>query len=187
MTFTPEHALVQRVNAGLQSRRQGDVLELDALTWMAIPRSALTAEAADSVGDGLTSVAAASAHPMAVLSQTCDIVRDCGQRRFLLLAPVVTLSEPKAGLARRGSSPRYVHLPGLGEDAFVDLDRVVTVEKSVVLNAVWHQGLPDETSQRLFGERVARVFSRFAFPDDLVQVVQGLVARDQGKARKRLT
>ena len=181
MRFTPDHALVQRVNACLRSRRQGDVLELEALTWVVMPGIALTAEAAASAGDGLTSVAAASAHPMAVISQTCDVVRDCEQRRFLLLAPVVTLEKSKAGLARRGSSPRYVHLPGLGDDAFVDLDRVVTIEKSVVLEAVWHRGLPEENSQRLFGERVARSFSRFAFPDDLIHAVQGLVERIKEK------
>ena len=174
MTYCPDAALVHRLNDHLQSWRQGDLVQPGVFSWMAMPQEALTARAAEAGGDSLTCVALETPE-LAVISQTCDIVRDCTQRPYLLLAPVVTLDEPAAGEARRGSRPRFVPLPGAGDRAFVDLDRVMTVEKSMVLASTPRRGLCDEASQRRFGAGVARTFSRFAFPNDLSMSLKGLV------------
>ncbi|MDE0652795.1 MAG: hypothetical protein OXI26_04025 [bacterium] len=147
---------------------------------MAIPPKALTAHSADIPGDALTCVVSDMPR-LAVVSQTCDIVRPCQERPYLLVAPVVTLGERDAGEARRGSRPRFVALPGVGNQDFVDLDRVMTVEKSIVLTSTPIRGLPDEASQRRFGAGVARSFSRFAFPDDLSASLRGLVKHIRSK------
>ncbi len=180
MAFTPSTSLVGRVNSHTRLWRQGDIVDLGAIAWLATPGAALTLQSADAEGNELSCVIA-EADRLAIVSQTCDIVRDCQARPFLLLAPVVTLEEPAAGEARRGSRPRFVPIPGIGANAFVDLDRVVTIEKSVILDTEPTRGLTDEGSQRRFGLGIARVFSRFAFPDDLVIAVRGLVARARGK------
>ena len=174
MTYCPDASLVHRLNVHLQSWRQGDLVRLGVLSWMAMPEEALTARAAETGGDRLTCVVSETPE-LAVISQTCDIVRDCRQRPYLLLAPVVTLDEPAASEARRGSRPRFVPLPGAGDGACVDLDRVMTVEKSIVLTRAPRRGLPDEASQRRFGAGVARAFGRFAFPDDLSMSLKRLV------------
>ena len=174
MTYCPDAALVDRLNDQLQSWRQGDIVQPGVLSWMAMPQDALTARAAETEGDSLTCVVSETPE-LAIISQTCDIVRNCKQRPYLLLAPVVTLDEPSAGEARRGNRPRFVPLPGAGDRAFVDLDRVMTVEKSIVLARAPRRGLRNETSQRRFGAGVARTFGRFAFPDDLSMSLKGLV------------
>jgi hypothetical protein len=156
------------------------VVDLGAIAWLATPATPLTSQSAEAGGDDLTCVVAESSR-LAIVSQTCDVVRDCATRPFLLLAPIVFLEGPAAGEARRGSRPRFAQLPGIGENAFVDLDQIVTIEKSVILDAEPTRGLPSESSRRRFGLSVARAFSRFAFPDDLAIALRGLVARARDK------
>lgn len=62
-----------------------------------------------------------------LLSQTCDIVRD--ERLTVVVGPLCRLEEPERSQAREGKRPRYVAVPELGEDAFVDLDVIGTVDK----------------------------------------------------------
>ncbi|MCY4555697.1 MAG: hypothetical protein OXF79_04820 [Chloroflexi bacterium] len=180
MTRIPGADLATRVDSRTRLWRQGDIVELGAIAWLATPAAPLTIQSAAAEGDELSCIVA-EASRLAIVSQTCDIVRDCQTRPFLLLAPTVVLEEPTAGEARRGSRPRFAQLPGIGEDTFVDLDRIVTIEKSLVMEAEPTRGLPDESSQRRFGLSVARAFSRFAFPDDLVISLRGLVARARDK------
>ena len=180
MTRIPDAGLAARVNSCTRLWRQGDILELGVTTWLATPAAALTIQSATAEGDELSCIVS-EAGRLAIVSQTCDIVRDCQTRPFLLLASVIVLEEPAAGEARRGSRPRFAQLPGIGEDTFVDLDRIVTIEKSLVMEAEPIRGLSDESSQRRFGLSVARAFSRFAFPDDLVISLRGLVARARDK------
>ena len=180
MEFSPDNSLVDRVDNHTQLWRQGDIVELGALAWFAEPRLALTSQSAALSEDQLSSIIA-DIDQLAIVTQTCDIVRDCRLRPFILLAPIIKLPEPTAGEARRGTRPRYVPVPGHGEDSFIDLDYVVTAEKSLLLKFAPKRGLPDEQSQRWFGTGVARVFSRFAFPDDLYDALRGLVTRVKRK------
>ena len=180
MEFSPSNALVERLNAHTQLWRQGDIVELGAFVWLAEPQLALTSQSAMIDNKGLSSVVA-EIDQMVIVSQTCDIVRDCRQRPFLLLSPVVRLEEPHAGAARRGTSPRFIPVPGLGNNYFANLDTVVTAEKSVLLNLEPKRGLLNELWQRRFGDGVARVFSRFAFPDHLSIALRGLVNRVKSK------
>lgn len=119
MEFSPDNSLVDRVDNHTQLWRQGDIVELGALAWFAEPRLALTSQSAASSEDELSSIIA-DIGPLAIVTQTCDIVRDCRLRPFILLAPIIKLPEPTADEARRGTRPRYVPVPGHGEDSFID-------------------------------------------------------------------
>jgi hypothetical protein len=183
MAFTADVSLVARVNERTEQIRQGDVIEVGATTWLASASAPLTNESAQAEGSDFICIVAESDR-LVVVSQTCDVVRDCVQRPFVLLARVVTLQEPVASEARRGHRPRFVPLPGLGADSFADLDLLITVEKSVFLDIEATRALPDTPAQRRFGIAAGRVFSRFAFPDDLQVALRGLVARIRAKHAK---
>jgi len=181
--FAADVSLVAQVNERAMQLRQGDVIEIGAIAWLASAGAPLTPQSVEASGDGISCVVA-EADRMVVVSQTCDVVRDCGQRPFVLLARVTTLDEPAAGEARRGHRPRYVALPGLGDRAFADLDLVIGIEKSAFLGVGATRGLPDVDAQRRFGIAAGRVLSRFAFPDDLVVALRALVARVRQKHAK---
>jgi len=116
---------------------------------------------------------------LVVVTQTCDLVRSCVERPFVEVAPLVELSAEYLDAARRGQTPRYF-VAALGTLAAyaIDLDRVMTVEKSVV--AGWKRASSDldEAGLRALQRALARKRARFAFPDDFT----GLVA----PFRKRL-
>lgn len=183
MSFAPDTTVATRVNTRAQSWRQGDVVEAGPIIWLTTTDAPLTPQGAQVGGDGVVCVVA-EAERLVVVSQTCDVVRDCAQRPYVLLARVVSLDEPEAGEARRGSRPRFVPVPGLGDDAFADLDLLTTVEKSVIVDQEPISGLPDDDARRSFGLGVARTFSQFAFPDDLKMALHGLVARIRTKHAK---
>ncbi len=183
MEFAADGSLVAQVNERTMQLCQGDVIEVGAIAWLASGSAPLTSQSAEAGGSAISCVVA-EADRLVIVSQTCDIVRDCSQRPFVLLARVVALEEPAAGEARRGYRPRFIALPGLGDDTFADLDLVIGIEKSAFLDIETTRGLRDEAAQRRFGIAAGRVFSRFAFPDDLVISLRGLVARVRQKHAK---
>lgn len=183
MGFAADVSLVEEVNERATQLRQGDVIEVGAIAWLASGAAPLTPQSAQVAGEGVSCVVA-EAGRLVVVSQTCDVVRDCSQRPFVLLARVVTLEEPVAGEARLGHRPRFIPLPGLGDEAFADLDLVIGIEKSAFVGVGSTRGLPDDTSRRRFGIAAGRVFSRVAFPDDLVVSLRGLVSRARQKHNK---
>lgn len=183
MEFAADVSLVAKVNKRTAQLRQGDVIKVGAMAWLASGSAPLTSHSAEAGGSDMTCVVA-EADRLVVVSQTCDILRDCSQRPFVLLAPVVTLDEPAAGEARRGYRPRFIPLPGLEDHAFADLDLVISAEKSAFLDVEMMRGLPDDAAQRRFGIAAGRVFSRQAFPNDLVISLRGLVARVRQKHAK---
>jgi hypothetical protein len=133
---------------------------------------------------------------LVVLTQTCDLVRSCVERPFVEVAPLRQLEAEKWGSAARGRNPRYAVLPALaGAGWAADLDRVMTVEKAVV--ASWERiaGCTTDAEARTFALALARKRSRFAFPDDFVELVRPLQKRliekhdrgsDEGRALRAL-
>ena len=172
--------LVERVNSYTRTLRQGDIVYLGALAWIANAQEPLTPQSAEVGGVGLTSIVVEH-EELTIVSQTCDLVRDCKSRPFVLLAPIVRLQESISEEARKGRRPQFVWVPTAGNDAFADLDKVVTVEKSAIVSCRTRRGLPDQDTQRRFGLAIARVFGRFAFPDDLQPVLRPFVDRIKRK------
>jgi len=70
---------------------------------------------------------------MVMLSQTCDIIRNCRSWPFVEVAPVVEVPEPWVDEIRRLKRPAFAHVPTTaGQRLVADLDRVMTVEKALI-------------------------------------------------------
>jgi hypothetical protein len=179
MSFTADPALVESIDRATADWCQGDIVDLPAIGWMALAGSPLTghAAAAEATQDSNVAYVTSEVEGLVVVSQTCDVVRGCSTRPHVELAHLVRLVEPAASEARRGGRPRFVPVPGAGVDAFADLDIIVTAEKSLLAKLNRVHGLPTDADQRRFGRGVARVYSRFAFPDDLGLSLKRLVER----------
>ncbi|MGR4881471.1 hypothetical protein ACIPUC_18970 [Streptomyces sp. LARHCF249] len=122
-----------------------------------------------------------------IISQTCDVVRD--SKEYLQVAPLIRLIGNAARQAGKGAMPGYVLVPEAGTDTFADLDHVATVSKHHVALLVPQRGVASTQALRLFGMRVGRRFSRFAFPDavsEWLQPLKGLVIDKAGRATSAL-
>ncbi len=110
----------------------------------------------------------------AVLTQTCDLVpRTARDRPFVSVAPLVQLDDELTDLAARGRLTRFAHIPTYRDGAFcADLDRTTTIETGVLLACNRMSSLDADQQRLAFAQAVARKFSRFAFPDDLVRSIQ---------------
>lgn len=123
---------------------------------------------------------------LVVLTQTCDVVRKSEERPYVEVGPLVKVNDEWAlENIKRGVSPHYAYLPGAAPRMLIaDLDRVMTIEKSLL--ATWRReaGCPTDQDQRDFAEALARKRARFAFPDDFVSFVEDFRARITQKHTK---
>lgn len=186
--MTPDPGTVAAVDNTLASWRQGDVAVAGVVGWIGDPSRPLTAECAQAA-EGITgsrqvAVWAATGDGVVVLTQTCDIVRTSGDRPFVVASPLIRLPDLAATEARRGMRPRFVHVPGVGEDAFADLDLMICMEKSVLTDCQQLPGCTTDDERRRFARLVGRKFSRVAFPDDLAVSLWRMVARVKEKHEK---
>jgi hypothetical protein len=171
----------KRIDAALAQWRQGDVA-LDAGWFVHVADGAypLTNEAAEVAG-GVTLIQGA-AEALVVLTQTCDIVRSCTSRPFVELAPLVEVDEEEAHRIERGHRPNYAIVAAVRDRRLVaDLDRVMTVEKSIL--AAWTRtpGYSTDEEARRFAQALARKRARFAFPDDFNALVKKLQSHIEDK------
>ncbi|HZA49953.1 MAG TPA: hypothetical protein VE549_04380 [Myxococcaceae bacterium] len=113
---------------------------------------------------------------VAVITQTCDIVRTCAERAYVHVAPVQGVSEEEAVQVERGHHPQFVRIPALPR-LVADLDRITTVEKAVIAGWDRSPGCLTDAEGRAFARALARKDSRFAFPDDFGAAVAGMRAR----------
>lgn len=122
-------------------------------------------------------------HGVVVITQCCDLAR--GGKGYAHVAPVVILSGDEAAGAKSGRSPRFVWIPRLGENHFVDLGTICSVENGLLKNTTRRKFLPDDWARHMFGRRVGRRFSRFAVPDEfspMLQRLKDLVRRKYGRS-----
>jgi len=173
-----------RVDAALADWRQGDVaLDADWFVHVADGDAPLTHEAAQA-GAG-TKIIQGTAEGAVVLTQTCDVVRPCVKRPFIEVAPLVEVEEGVAHEIERGYRPNYAIIPALREKHLVaDLDRVMTVEKSIVATWTRTSGYTTDEQARTFAHALARKCVRFAFPDDFNALVKKLQSRIEAKHDK---
>lgn len=133
---------------------------------------------------------------LVVLTQTCDIVRKSVERPFIEVAPIVEVTEPVAHDIERGRRPMYAVIPALRNRRLVaDLDRTMTVEKSVVARWTRTAGCRTDDEMRRFSLALARKRARCAFPDDFTAFATKLQSHlvekhdrqsDEGRALRAL-
>ena len=182
--IAPGDAHTKRIDDALSQWRQGDVaLEGGWFVHVADGKAALTDEAAHAAER--TNVIQVTTDGSVILTQTCDLVRPCLKRPFVEVAPLVEVEESIAHEIERGYRPNYAIIPALRARRLVaDLDRVMTVEKSIV--AAWTRiaGCATDEEMRNFAQTLARKRVRFAFPDDFNDLVKKLETRIGGKHDK---
>lgn len=174
----PGSADASAIDAALAVWRQGDVT-LDGRWFLhaADPTKPLTAEAELTSGteplDVITEV-----DGWVVVTQTCDIVRRCTERSFLELSPLVEVDAERLRAIERVSRPGYAFIPATKQRRLVaDLDRVMTVEKSILAPMKRTAGWSTDTEGRAFARALARKRMRYAFPDDFSALVSKLANR----------
>lgn len=175
--FAPDSDQVSRIDEKLRGWRQGDLaLEETWFVHVGNGENPLTDAAAEAPG-GVQALMSET-HGLVVVTQTCDVVRGCSNRPYIEVAPLVPVDQETWHQVRRGRRPAYATLPALEEKLLVaDLDRVMTVEKSIA--AFWQRtpGFARDEDARAFAQALARKRVRFAFPDDFTAFAKKLQSR----------
>jgi hypothetical protein len=184
-----DRPLPDLVDAALRNWRQGDcVLGEQWFLFRSDPDSPLTREAVEATADGSDTVDA-EVLGLTVVTQSCDVVRTCRDRPFVEVCPLIPVEEIEGTDLRqveRARFPRYAFIPGIADRGLVaDLDRVMTVEKSVLMKWERIPGCADDLQRRDLQLAIARKRSRAAFPDDFVVLAKRLQARLKKKHGKK--
>lgn len=183
--LAPDSAEAKGIDAALQEWRQGD-LALDEQWFIHVgdPAEPLTDVSADAGDAGLQALTSEVAG-LAVITQTCDVVRTCVTRPYVEVSPIVRVSADDLLTIQRGRRPALATLPALlASNSAVDLDRVMTVEKAIVARWKRTPGYTSDADGRAFAQALARKRVRFAFPDDFVDLARKLQARLTDKHEK---
>lgn len=173
------------IDEHLAQWRQGDcVLGEHWFVYRIHPTAFVTQEAKAVAEEGLDLVET-PVLGFTIVTQTCDIVRSCKERPYLELCPLVKVDEGRLHEIERGRRPAYAYLPLLAHHQLVaDLDRVMTVEKSVVVSWIRTPGWTHDIEIRHFALALSRKRIRFAFPDDFTDFVHKLQNRLTDKHEK---
>jgi len=176
-TLAPDSDEAKRIDASLREWRQGD-LALEESWFVHVGDGALPlSEAAAQASPGPQALTS-EVLGLVVVTQTCDVVRSCVTRPFIEVAPLVRVSEDDLHQVKRGRRPAHATLPALEKELLVaDIDRVMTVEKSIVASWKRTPGFTRDADGRAFAQALARKRVRFAFPDDFTSLVKKLQAR----------
>lgn len=180
MPISDEQAKI--TDRALQQWKQGDAVLGGNLTFF--HQASLTRPTTDSAiaarqqveddGDAIPDIPLAIENVvegLIVVSQTCDIVRDCKFAPFVDVAPLIRVDEDVLSEVRKERRPKRAFVPGLEDRNFVaDLTRVMTVEKGIVASWERIEGCRSDDEIRNFARTVSRKYDRFAFPDDFNEI-----------------
>ncbi len=188
MTKDPKEE-IRRVDEALRVWRQGDcVLGKHWFVHRFAPALPLTEEAAKIVGGAEAAgadLAESEVLGLMIASQSCDVVRSCAERPFVEVCPLVQLDEDALKQVERGRRPQFAFVPGVAPRKLAaDLDRVMTVEKSIVAGWERTPGCTDDPARRRLAVALARKRVRFAFPDDFTTLAKKLQSRLDDKHDK---
>jgi len=110
----------------------------------------------------------------AVISQTCDVVREPERIPYLSVCPMVVIDKARIGQVERGQAPRFGLLSSTPDGVVVDFSRTMSVTKSLLTSWKRKRGCQDESQQLEFARALETFFGRFAFPDSFVESVSSL-------------
>ena len=124
-------------------------------------------------------------HGFSIVTQTCDIVRNCRMRPYLEVCPLVKVSEEEVVEVEKQRLINYVFIPNLAQEMLVgDIERIMTIEKSCLLNLEKGVGCSNDFERRRFSQALSRKRARFAFPDEFNGIVNRLLKRLKEKHNK---
>ena len=181
MTFRADPDWLEELTRLLDPWEQGDVFPCPQAGFLNDPARPLTEEsegirASETWNGGFTWAAANAPHGVAIVSQTCDIIKSADRLPFVLAAPLRQLDGNQARLAQQGRMPQFAPLPG-ASPLFVDLGAIFTLEKSILANQSQLSGCRTDAERREFATAIRRFFDRFAFPDDFGPATANLRTR----------
>lgn len=183
------------IDAALQQWCQGDTIFGSGLAFVHVADLArpVSAEAKEQAGAmaaagekaGGTTLLESEVEGFVVITQTCDVVREAEKRPYVELAPLVEVSEADLAAIEGLQRPAFAFVPALAAKRLVaDLDRTMTIEKSVLVAQPRQPGVTTDAEVRAFALALARKRSRFAFPNtfvDLVRLLQKRIVARYGK------
>lgn len=109
---------------------------------------------------------------VAILTQTCDLIRSCRDRPYVEVAPLVKVSQQFVEEVRLGKRSGFAYVPCMEKSSLVaDLDRIMTVEKAVLGRWSRIAGRMTEKEAHDFRNAIGRKRSRFPFPDEFVEAM----------------
>jgi hypothetical protein len=182
-----ESKQIDLINNELQKWCQGDfVLGEYRFVHRFNPQCPLTPDSINSEDGEEIDLAKPEVKGLVVVTQTCDIVRSCCERPFLEVVPLVEIEVEKISEVKKGRRPQYAYIERVAKlNLVADLDRVMTVEKALILKWGRQQGCVNDEEKRLLRQAIARKRMRVAFPDDFVQFASKLQKRMQDKHSKQ--
>lgn len=146
------------------------------------PGLALTPQSAE-VDDGTNDLVELEFGGLAIVSQTCDVVRPIKERPLLSVCPLVETEHLEE--VRKGRRPRFLYIPGVAEFNLVgDLDRTTTIEKALICTWTLTRGCRTDEEARRVSQAIGRKYSRIPFPDDFTEFCRGLQDRLKEKHGK---
>lgn len=181
---------IPEIDSALSKWSQGDCTIGDDCWFFTRfdPQRPLTPEAQNFVvaeANNDTDLLESQVRGFVVVTQTCDLVRSCADRPFLEISPLILVNAELLAEILREKRPNYAYVAGVAKFNLVaDLDRVMTVEKAVVLSWERIQGCQSDEDTRFLARALARKRSRFAFPDDFNKLARKLQKRIQDRNGK---
>ncbi len=174
-----------RVNEALSHWQQGDcVLGEHWFLFRSDVAGPLTSAGAQAAAEG-ADIVEVETRGFMVVSQTCDIVRDCERRAFVQVSPLVEVEPAVIREVESGRRPMYAVVPALVDEGLVaDLDQVMTVAKSVAAGWKRVPGCETDGEVRRLRRGLVRQRGRVAFPDTFVEFMQPLSKRLSSKHDK---
>lgn len=155
--------------ARLAEWQQGD-FSLDCGDFLFRDVSELTDEGDDDGGAVFDSEIAG----FAVISQTCDLVREPERVPYVSVCPMVVVDTKRMREIERGQAPRFGFLSATPDNVVVDFSRTMSVSKNLLVSWERQRGCEDENQQLEFARALETFFGRFAFPDAFVASVVSL-------------
>jgi hypothetical protein len=147
--------------------------------------AALTPAAAETNGEGPEALTT-EVNGLVVVTQTYDVVRSCAERPSVEVSPLVVVDDDRLREIQRARRPANLYLPACTARRLVgDLDRVMTVEKSLVAGWTRTPGWSSDNEGRAIAQALARKRARPALPDDFVTAATEIVGQLTKKREKR--
>jgi len=124
---------------------------------------------------------------LVVISQTCDIVNTTPDKQHVVVCPLIKLTEQSFEEIRKARSPAAAMLEHPPEPCVaVDLGRMMSVNKSVLLRFERREGFTTDEARTAFAEALQRKLGRFAFPnkfsDEVLHKLRGRILNAHGKS-----